>query len=63
MSDKVIVTGAAGFIGSHLAEALVRRGDSVVFRTGAGIVAYSDPQGELEETRHKAEGLLRSLRS
>src|SRR6266704_1802897 len=27
---RVIVTGAAGFIGSHLAEALVARGDEVV---------------------------------
>jgi UDP-glucuronate 4-epimerase len=27
---RVLVTGAAGFIGSHLAEALVRRGDEVV---------------------------------
>src|SRR5258706_555840 len=26
---QVLVTGAAGFIGSHLAEALVRRGDRV----------------------------------
>ena len=31
------------------------------FRTGAGIVADSDPQRELEETRAKARGMLRAL--
>ena len=30
MTETVIVTGAAGFIGSHLAEALLRRGGAVV---------------------------------
>jgi UDP-glucuronate 4-epimerase len=30
MKKTVLVTGAAGFIGSHLAEALLRRGDRVV---------------------------------
>ncbi|MGD0703831.1 MAG: NAD-dependent epimerase/dehydratase family protein [Trebonia sp.] len=30
MSKKVLVTGAAGFIGSHVAEALLARGDKVV---------------------------------
>ncbi len=30
-------------------------------RAGAGIVADSDPQRELEETRAKALGLLRAL--
>jgi len=29
MSERVLVTGAAGFIGSHLCEALVARGDDV----------------------------------
>jgi anthranilate synthase component 1 len=33
----------------------------VKFRTGAGIVADSDPLRELEETRAKARGLLRVL--
>jgi para-aminobenzoate synthetase component 1 len=32
------------------------------FPVGGGIVAQSDPQREYEETWHKAEGLLRSLR-
>src|SRR6476620_4230563 len=30
MSKRVVITGAAGFIGSHLAETLLDRGDSVV---------------------------------
>ena len=30
MSPRVLLTGAAGFIGSHVAEALVARGDEVV---------------------------------
>ena len=30
MSARVVITGAAGFIGSHLAETLLNRGDSVV---------------------------------
>ncbi len=27
---KYVITGGAGFIGSHLAESLVNRGDSVI---------------------------------
>nr|WP_255703381.1 aminodeoxychorismate synthase component I [Lysobacter sp. GX 14042] len=36
-------------------------GRSLRFRTGAGIVADSDPGHELEETRAKARGMLRAL--
>jgi anthranilate synthase component I len=38
-------------------------GRQVAFRAGAGIVADSDPERELEETRAKARGLLRALGS
>ncbi|MEQ9736405.1 MAG: hypothetical protein RLN67_04195 [Algiphilus sp.] len=31
------------------------------FRAGAGLVADSDPEAELAETRAKAQGLLRAL--
>src|SRR6516165_10975001 len=30
MSQRIVITGAAGFIGSHLAETLLDRGDSVI---------------------------------
>jgi anthranilate synthase component 1 len=33
-------------------------GERITVRAGAGIVADSDPQRELEETRAKARGLL-----
>jgi anthranilate synthase component 1 len=36
-------------------------GRELTFRAGAGIVADSDPQRELEETRAKARGLLAAL--
>jgi len=36
-------------------------GSRLCFRTGAGIVADSDPQRELDETRAKARGMLRAL--
>ncbi|WP_373017958.1 aminodeoxychorismate synthase component I [Thiomicrorhabdus sp.] len=35
----------------------------VQFRAGAGIVADSDPNNELTETRHKAKGLINALSS
>jgi len=36
-------------------------GSEVVFRTGAGIVADSFPEKELDETRAKARGMLKAL--
>jgi anthranilate synthase component 1 len=61
-------TGSVGYLDHSgdldlniLIRTLVRRGDRLSWRTGAGIVADSDPERELEETRHKAEGLLRAL--
>lgn len=61
-------TGGLGYInhdGSLDFNILIRsfqlRGDHLRFRAGAGIVADSDAPRELEETRAKARGLLRTL--
>ena len=44
---KILVTGAAGFIGSHVAEQLLRRGDEVIGLDNLN--AYYDPS--LKEAR------------
>ncbi len=61
-------TGAFGWLnrdGDMDLNILIRtaevQGDTVRFRTGAGIVVDSDPSRELDETRAKARGLLRAL--
>lgn len=61
-------TGAMGWLnrdGDLDLNILIRsaevEGDALRFRTGAGIVADSDPQRELDETRAKARGMLRAL--
>ncbi len=61
-------TGALGYLGSDgsldlniLIRSMVLADGSLRFRTGGGIVADSDPQRELQETRAKARGLLRAL--
>jgi anthranilate synthase component 1 len=61
-------TGSMGYLGydgttdlNILIRTLVQTPDHLEFLTGAGIVADSDPQRELEETRAKARGLLRAL--
>jgi len=37
------------------------QGRALSFRAGAGIVHDSDSERELQETRHKARGLLHAL--
>ena len=61
-------TGAIGWLdrsGDMDLNILIRsaevQGDTLRFRTGAGIVADSDPQRELDETRAKARGMLQAL--
>jgi len=44
-----------------LIRTMTLRGQELSFRAGAGIVADSDPERELEETRAKARGLLAAL--
>jgi para-aminobenzoate synthetase component 1 len=58
--------GYVGFDGSMDTSILIRtctvgRG-WVQFPVGGGVVADSTPEGEYEETLHKAEGMLRALR-
>ncbi len=45
-----------------LIRTMTLQGERLSFRAGAGIVADSDPERELEETRAKARGLLAALR-
>jgi len=61
-------TGSMGYLNRDgsldlniLIRTLVRTGGHLGFRTGAGIVADSDPQRELEETRIKASAMLDAL--
>ncbi|WP_293760285.1 aminodeoxychorismate synthase component I [uncultured Aquitalea sp.] len=67
-SARRAYTGSLGYInrdGSMDLNILIRtfmqEGDKLRFRAGGGIVADSDPERELQETRHKARGLLRAL--
>lgn len=61
-------TGSIGYINRNgdmdlniLIRTLVRKGNSISFRAGGGIVADSDAEHELAETRAKAKGLLRAF--
>jgi anthranilate synthase component I len=61
-------TGSLGYLTREgrldlniLIRTMTLRGHALSFRAGAGIVADSDPERELEETRAKARGLLAAL--
>ena len=61
-------TGSLGWLGSNgdadfniLIRTLSVKGPHIELRAGAGIVADSDPERELEETRAKARGMLRAF--
>ena len=63
-------TGSLGWLGTDgdadfniLIRTLTMRGDQIELRAGAGIVADSIPERELEETRAKALGMLRAFES
>jgi anthranilate synthase component 1 len=65
---RLAYTGSLGYINRDgsmdsniLIRTFVQRGDQLYFRAGAGVVADSDAERELQETRHKARGLLRAL--
>lgn len=67
-SPRDFYTGSAGYFSHNgkldlniLIRTIAVKGNQARFRAGAGIVADSDPQKELEETRHKAEGMIRGL--
>ncbi len=63
-------TGSMGYLNRDgsmdlniLIRTMVLQGNTAAFRAGSGIVADSDAEAELAETRAKAEGLLRALRT
>ena len=61
-------TGSFGYLNRDgsldlniLIRTMVARDNSISFRAGSGIVADSEPEAELAETRAKAKGMLRAL--
>ena len=61
-------TGSFGYLNRDgsmdlniLIRTMVKQGNKITLRAGSGIVADSDPDAELAETRAKAKGMLRAL--
>jgi len=70
LAPRGAYTGSFGYLNRDgsldlniLIRTMVKQGNEVTFRAGAGIVADSEPQAELDETRAKAEGMLRALQN
>ncbi len=63
-------TGSMGYVNHNgnmdsniLIRTMVRQGHELSFMAGAGIVMDSEPRREVAETGHKAEGMLRAVKS
>ncbi len=61
-------TGSIGYVSNNgkmdfniLIRSFIQQDQTLTFRAGAGIVYDSDPENELAETRHKAQGLIKVL--
>jgi dTDP-L-rhamnose 4-epimerase len=61
MTEHVLITGGAGFIGSHLADALVRRGDRV--RVLDDLLPQAHPAGRPEHLPEDVELIVGDLRN
>lgn len=67
-SERACYTGSVGYINHNgdgdfniLIRTLLHQKNKISFRAGAGIVADSEPTNELNETRHKAKGMIRAF--
>src|SRR4030042_5240114 len=60
MSYRILVTGGAGFIGSHTVDALIERGDRV--RIVDNLQQAVHPNGKPEHLHPKAEFVLGDVR-
>lgn len=70
LAPRGAYTGSFGYLNRDggmdlniLIRTMVKRGNHLTFRAGAGIVADSIPDAELDEARAKAEGMLRALQN
>jgi para-aminobenzoate synthetase component 1 len=64
-----VYTGALGYVGFNgdtdlniVIRTFLKRGPSVTFQVGGGIIADSDPEAEYQETLDKARALVESLK-